>query len=154
SVAAEASRIESGPFPKPLLVGGENGRTSGPFSEHAVAAFAKALGVDKLAALTEEIPKDKRTGFAATVRQRRLVQEMEGYTQMLVRQSDKVRNRFFLYSVMPELSESQWSTARRHPTRPVEKFVEGAKDFRRRFWEEGMGRFDEPMLPFNARTRK
>src|SRR5437867_8433369 len=30
----------------------------------------------------------------------------------------------------------------------------GAKPFRRLFWEEAMGRFDEPMLPFNARTRK
>jgi dienelactone hydrolase len=154
SVAAEVSRIDSGPFAKALLVRGENESTVGPFSERAVAAFAKALGVDKLVPLTEELPADKRASFDPAARQRRLVKEMEDYTQMLVRQSDKVRNRFFLYSVMPELSEGQWSTAKRHPTRSAEKFVEGAKDFRRGFWEEGMGRFDEPMLPFHPRTRK
>jgi dienelactone hydrolase len=154
SVAAEVSRIESGPFPKALLVRGENESTVEPFSERAVAAFAKALGRDKLAPLTKELPTDKRTTFDPAARQRRLVKEMEDYTQMLVRQSDKVRNKFFLYSVMPELSESQWSTARRHPTRSAGKFIEGAKDFRRRFWEEGMGRFDEPMSPFNPRTRR
>jgi hypothetical protein len=135
-------------------VHGENETTVSPFSERAVAAFAKALGIGKLIASTDETPTDQRTAFDPVARERRLVQEMEGYTQMLVRQSDKVRNKFFLYSVMPELSESQWSTARRHPTRPTEKFIEGAKDFRQRFWEEGMGRFDEPMLPFNARTRR
>ena len=49
---------------------------------------------------------------------------MENHVQMLVRQSDKVREKFFLYSVMPELADSQWSTARRHPTHPPEKFIE------------------------------
>src|SRR4029079_972888 len=52
------------------------------------------------------------------------------------------------------LSDRQWSTARRHPTHPPAQFIEGAKPFRRRFWEEAMGRLDEPLLPFNARTRK
>ena len=155
SVAAEVDRTELGPtFVKPLLVHAENGSTIGPFSSRAMAAFAKPLATEKLAVLSEELPADKRAAFDPASRQQRLVQEMENHVQTLLRQSDKVRDKFFLYSVMPELSDSQWSTARRHPTHPPEKFIEGAKPFRRRFWEEGMGRFDEPMLPFNARTRK
>ncbi len=159
SVEAEVNRIELGPtFAKPMLVHADmfvrGNNPIGPFSDPAMATFAKRLGVEKLAALSEELPADKRAAFDPATRQQRLVQEMENHVQMLVRQSDKVRDKSFLYSVMPELSASQWSTARRHPTHPPEKFVEGAKSFRRQFWEEGMGRFDEPMLAFNARTRK
>src|SRR5207247_539813 len=149
SVAAEVDRIESGPtFVRPLLVQAEKGMPIGPFSSRAMVAFATPLGAAKLAALSEELPVDKRAPFDPAARQQRLVQEMENHVQTLVRQSDKVRDKFFLYSVMPELSDSQWSTARRHPAQPPEKFIEGARPFRRRAWEEAMGRFAEPVLPF------
>src|SRR5437867_2546344 len=155
SVRAEVDRIESGPtFPKPLLVEGEDGKPIGPFSDRAMAAFAGRLGTGELGALSEELPVDKRTAFNPALREQRLVQEMENHVQTLVRQSDKVRDKSFLYSIMPELSDRQWSTARRHPTYPPEKFIDGAKAFRRQFWEEAMGRFDERLLPFNPRTRK
>ena len=64
SVAAEMDRIESGPTSvRPLLVHAENGLPIGPFSDRAMAAFAERLGVGKLAALSEELPSDKRAGF-------------------------------------------------------------------------------------------
>ncbi len=155
SVRAELDRIRSTPtFPKPLLVHAENGKPTGPFSSQAMAALAKALGTRELAALSDELPIDKRTAFDPAVRQQQLVREMENHVQTLVRESEKVRDKSFLYAIMPELADRQWSTARRHPTHPPEKFVEGAKPLRRQFWEEAMGRFDERMLPFNARTRK
>ncbi len=154
SVAAEVNRIESGPFARPLFVRAEDGGAVGPFSSRAVEAFAKALGVSGLTALSEEIPRDRRSGFDPEARQQQLVREMESYTQKLVRESEKVRNKFFLYSVMPELAESQWTTARRLPTRSEEKFVEGAKEFRRRFQEDGVGQFNDQLLPLKARTRK
>ncbi len=155
SVAAEVERIETGPaFARPRLVHGENGAPDGPFSERALAAFAKQLGVEKLAGLSEELPIATGAAIDSGARQQRLGQEMENHVQSLLRQSDNVRDKFFLYSVMPELAASQWSTARRHPTHPPDKFIEGAKPYRRQFWEEAMGRFDDPLLPFNARTRK
>jgi hypothetical protein len=40
------------------------------------------------------------------------------------------------------------------PTHAPDKFVEGAKAYRQKFLEEGMGQFDEPMGPANPRTRK
>ncbi|MBI4660229.1 MAG: dienelactone hydrolase family protein [Verrucomicrobia bacterium] len=155
SVAAELKRVEAGPnFPRPILVAGEQGTTVGPFSDAALAAFTGHLGAANLKGLSGEIPLDRRASFDPAARNKRLVQEMENHVQMLVQQSDRIRDEFFLYKIMPELANSQWSTARRHPTHAPEKFIEGAKAFRRSFAEEAMGRFDEPYSPFNARTRK
>ena len=154
SVQAEVERMESGPFPKPLLVSAPKGKPARPFSKPAMAEFAKGLGIPELGAISSESPADKRQGFDPELRQRQLVQQLENVVQNLVRKSDKVRDKFFLHSVMPELSDIQWNTAKRRPTHPPEKLIEGAKPFRRLFAEEAMGRFDDPLLPFNARTRK
>jgi hypothetical protein len=48
---------------------------------------------------------------------------------------------------MPKLADQRWSTEKRHDVHSREKFVEGASRFRKIFWEEAMGRFDEPLLP-------
>ena len=155
SVQGEVQRIEVGPnFHRPLLVQGVTGQPVGPFSEAAVAAFASRLGVQKLATLSEELPIERRASFEPAARHQQVFKEMEGRVQGLVRASELIRDQSFLYQVMPELADNRWSTARRHPTQPPEKFIEGAKRYRERFWTEGMGRFDEPALPFNARTRK
>src|SRR5947207_14761455 len=54
SVEAEVDRIGSGPtFARPLLVQAENRAPIGSFSDRALGAFAKRLGVEKLAALSE-----------------------------------------------------------------------------------------------------
>lgn len=82
---------------------------------------------------------DRRIGFDPVVRNQKLVQAMENHVQMLMLQSDKVRDEFFLYKIMPELADNRWSTARRHPKHPPEKFIEGAKPYRRIFSEDGMG---------------
>ena len=155
SVSAEVQRIETGPrFSRPLLVHGEGSRPIGPFSEPALTAFAQRLGIATPAPMSDELPVDRRAGFDPAIRHQRLFQDMENHVQMLVRRSEHVRDQFFLYRVMPELADNRWSTERQHPTQPPEKFIEGAKAFRQQFHDEAMGRFDEPPLPFNARTRK
>jgi dienelactone hydrolase len=155
SMEAEVQRIEIGPlFSKPVLVHGNNGQPVGPFSDDALATFTHQLGVRKLAALSDEPPVERRVSFDPAARHQRVFQEMEDHVQRLLRQSDRFRDQSFLYQVMPELADSRWSTDRRLPTHPPEKFIEGARRYRQRFQEEGMGKFDEPFLPFNARTRK
>ncbi len=150
SVQAEAARIQTGPqFQKPLLVRSE----AGPFSDEAVTAFARSLGLEKLNPVSDDVPVERRSAFAPAARQARLFSAMEGLIQRLVEKSDQVRDRAFLYSIMPELEISKWSTDPVLPTYPAEKFIQGAKKFREQFRDEGMGRFDEPLLPFNARTR-
>jgi dienelactone hydrolase len=155
TVRAELGRIQTGPdFQRPVLVDDGQGQPTGPFSETALAAFASRLGVIKLLALSDELPADRRTAFAPETRHQEVFREMENHVQTLLRRSEHVRDQAFLYEVMPELADNRWSTARRHPTHSPEKFIEGSKRFRELFWSEGMGRFDESLLLFNARTRK
>ena len=42
----------------------------------------------------------------------------------------------------------------RHSTHDPEKFIEASKWYRRYFHEEVLGKFDEPLLAPNPRTRK
>jgi cephalosporin-C deacetylase-like acetyl esterase len=150
SVRAEVERIEIGKVlrrPSPVK------STGPPFSEEALAQFAAALGVETLAKLSPESPVDRRTNFDTAARHLRFFREMEAHIQQLVQRSEHVRDRGFLYSVMPELEMRTWSTDAKLPTQPMAKFMEGAKRFRAQFRNEAMGRFDVPLLPFNARTR-
>jgi len=150
SARAEVERIATGTlFQKPPLV-----RSDGvPYSEAALVRFSAALGVETLARLAPEPPVDKRASFDAAARHLRFFREMESHIQRLIQRSEHVRDRAFLFSVMPELEMRTWTTEPKLPTHSAEKFIEGAKRFRERFRDEAMGRFDEPLLPFHARTR-
>jgi dienelactone hydrolase len=125
------------------------------FSDEAVQAFAASFGRDELKPPGPRAPRERRQASAAEImrRQQRAMKQLETHVQSLVRNSEHVRDRFFLYDAMPELAGGRWSTERRHPVNSQEKFVEAAKQFRRQFYEEAMGQFDEPLLPPNARTR-
>jgi len=153
-VQREVARIRvPGGGARPDFVHGENGSTVGAFSPVASNAFLKALGV---ATPAKPVPKmsDNRVALKADERRRRTVQQIENHVQGLVRKSEHVRDRFMLYELMPELADSKWSTEKRHPTHNSKKFIDGAKEFRRNFNEEGIGKFDEALLPFNARSRR
>lgn len=149
-VTEEVNRIETGGlFPQPSLMQSD----AGPFSDKALAAFAAQLGVTNLAPLTVELPMERRTVFDPSARHARLFQDLENHVQKLIDQSEHVRDRAFLYAVMPELAVNRWSTESHHPTHPPDRFIAGARPFRELFHNEAMGRFDEPLLPLNARSR-
>ena len=151
SVQAEVQRIATGALlQKPALV--QSGGSA--FCDEALTAFANRLGVNELAPLSAEIPAERRTAFDPTAREARYFHEMERHVQTLLQASDQFRDASFLFKIMPELADNTWSTQRRHPVQPAEKFIQGAKPFRERFRNEAMGSFDEPLLPFHARTRK
>ena len=155
NVESEFKRIRPlSALPRAELVHGEDGRPIGPGSKEAMARFAKALGVDSVSNISNVGPTERRGSFDPAHRHTRSVAEMEHHVQDLVRGSEHVRDRFLLYSVMPELADSRWSTARRHPTHSPDNFVQSTRQFRELFWSEGMGKFDETMLPPNTRTRK
>jgi dienelactone hydrolase len=154
-IEAEIARVATGPnFQRPTLVHGSDGRTTGPFSDEALAAFASRLGVGPLAPLSKEMPADRRAAFDAESRHARYFHEMEQHVQTLLQKSDAVRDAAFLHKVMPELADNTWTTAKQLPVHSADKFIAGAKAYREQFHEDGMGRFDEPLLPFHARTRK
>ncbi|MFT5188372.1 MAG: dienelactone hydrolase [Verrucomicrobiales bacterium] len=131
------------------LVTGADGATTGPWSNNALLAFAEAFGVTSLSESVQGLPIQENTST-----HRRVFKGIENHVQGLVRASEHVRDDFFLHAVMPEFKSRQWNTLPDFPTHAPDKFVEGAKAYRQKFLEEGMGQFDEPMGPANPRTRK
>ena len=154
SVQAEFERIDSltrpGFQPKTLV----DASQSGPGSRAALQEFAKLLGVPSLSSPTGKPPAERRRSLNIAERQRRQVVQLEQHVQGLVRDAEHVRERFFLYKVAPELAADNWTRELRHNTVSPDKFVAGAKTFRQYLAEEVLGRFDDPFLPFNPRTRK
>jgi dienelactone hydrolase len=154
SVAAEFTRIarptgNDGPD----LVTADGGKPTGPFSDQALSRFVAFLGF-RLADSSQQPGEDRRTKFDPATRQQRAVKQIEQHVQRLLRASEQAREKLFLLKVMPELGEAKWNTEKRLPTRNAERFIEGAKAYREKFATEAMGRFDEPLLAANPRTRK
>src|SRR5262245_3603112 len=148
SVRAEFDRIrvpEAGQ--KGKLVIAENNEPKGPFS-------IEALGLINARPMSAQPPKDLRLKFDPRDRQRRAIADIERHVQSLVHSSEHIREKSFLYNVLPELENQPWSTDKTRPMQNVEKFIAGAKPFREKFQREGMGKFDVDYLPLNPRTRK
>lgn len=87
-------------------------------------------------------------------RQRRQVKELESHVQHLISESERVRSEFFLLQAESKLADGSWSTRLRHPTLDPAGFLSKTPAFREQFWREGMGKFDDPLLPPNAHTRQ
>ena len=141
-------------FQRNDLVSGVGGLPLTAGSTQALDLFTQWLGIKPLKAPAESQPHDNRRRFDSGDRQRRQVKELENHVQQLVRNSEHVRDRWFAFKVAPELADRTWSRELRHKTLAQASFVQGAKEYREYFWNEVMGRFDEPLLPPNARTRK
>lgn len=150
TVNREIARVELGDMlAAPTIVVSE----TGPLSETALEGFITLLGAHELRPWGGETLADRRESFDPAARHLRYVKEIEGHVQRLVRQADKTRDDGFLFTVMPELAGGKWSTDRRHPTHDAATFIEGARAYRERFHVEAMGRFDDPLMAPNARSR-
>ena len=141
-------------FQEKYLISGQKNDPVSFGSEKAIAKFSLVLGSDSPVPVSNDIPLDKRKSFNQDDRQMRQVKEIEDHVQQLVRVSDQVRNRFFLYKVMPEIEKRTWSTKSYHPYYSPAKFIEQGKEYRNYFHEEILGRFDDTMLPPDPRSRK
>ena len=139
--------------PKDLVSGPANNPVSFG-SEKALEKFTGFLGINSSLIPALEIPMAKPRLFELKERQIRQVKEMEDHVQWLLRNSDQERNRSFLHKVMPEFAIRTWSNKPYHPYFPPDRFIEQSKEYRKYFHEEILGKFDEKMLPPNARTRK
>ena len=156
-VDAEFRRIDrllkSG-FQKRDLIAGK-AKQAVPFgSESALMSFTALLGHRSVLPISGHLPIDKRKGFSADERQRSQVKEIEQHVQTLVRDSDAERYRFYLYKVLPEFGNRKWSTKSYHPYFSPDTFIMESAKYRQYFADEIIGRFSDPLLPPNARTRK
>jgi dienelactone hydrolase len=139
--------------PRDLIRGQKNNPVSFG-SEPALKKFILFLGFNDFLRLTDEIPVDNRSALDVGKRQVHQLNEIEDHVQWLVRDSDKERNRFFLYKVMPEFADRTWSTKPYHRYFSPNGFIEAANNYRKIFNEEILGKFGEPLLAPNPRTRK
>lgn len=146
SVRAEFERIDA--LTRPGFQPKQLARTG----REALAAFLRILRARPGPA--GDPGADGRAAFDANERQRRQVRELEAHVQTLIRNSEAVRQKFFLYKVEPEFASTRWSTRLSHPTRPAEHFIEASRWYRDYFWKEVLGRWEDPMPAFNPRTRK
>ena len=155
-VQSEFDRIDiltkKGFQPKQLI--SSNGKPVNFGSKEAVGKLLQYLGNNQQYAVADEIPKESRISFDPASRQLKQVREIEDDVQLLVRDSDQERDRFFLYKVMPDFPARNWSTKPYHPYYPVAKFTDQSIAYRKYFSEEIIGRFDDSLLPFNPLTRK
>ena len=157
SVKAEFDRIGSllpAGFQNRSLISGERQTAAGPGSQAALRDFAELLGVESGMALSAHLPADGRRAFDSGERQKRQVKELERHVQGLVHGSERVRDAFFLYKIAPELADETWTTASSRSFYSAEKFVQAAKPYRSYFWEEVLGKFEDPLLAPNPRTRR
>lgn len=121
-----------------LVVSGEG--DGPPGSAEALQKFLAVLANGtKLASLSAP-PTNLRKDFDPQARQRRLFDQINADTQHLMREGEYVRAEF-------------WSKADRK-SRDVEKWKASTEQYRKHFYEEVIGRFDEPRLPANPRTRQ
>lgn len=108
-----------------------------PLPQIATTAFLKAMNLTKKAAPSElrtsrhPLPNDAE-------RQERQVKELENYTQRLLVSCEEERNLSF------------W---RRLPVDSLEKHAAAAQPFRETLWADVMGRFPDPSLPADPRSR-
>ncbi len=130
------------------------GKPLAPGSDEALHALSRALDGGELRSLTDERPRELRQQFRAADRHATYFRQLEKHVQNLIRGSEHVRDRYFLYAAMPELANNAWSTVQELPTHASARFIAAAEKFREQFHAEAMGRFDEPRLPFHARTAK
>jgi hypothetical protein len=99
-------------------------------------------------------PDFRRKAFDPGERQHRQVKELERHVQSLIRASEQVRQQFYLFKVAPELADVTWTSELHHKTYDPAPFVKASKWYRNYFHEEILGKFADPLLTPNARTRK
>jgi dienelactone hydrolase len=134
-----ARALVMGLQPQPLieLIISDNG--AGPFgTADALQLLLKSLSSEAKFTASGKPPQHLRTKFDPAARQNRQVHEIDRHSQWLLSESPYVRQRF-----MDKLDTSS-----------LDKYAESAKEYRRIFAEEVIGRFDDKLLPPNPRSRK
>lgn len=156
TVKAEFDRISSltnSTFQPRQLVSGKEDAPIAFGSEKALQQFGRQLDANLHSRGSGQLPKDRRRSFDPAERQRKQLRALEAFTQELVRESEHVRRKFYLYKVAPEMQETAWIQELNHPLYSPDKFIEASRWYRQYFWQEILGKFEEPLLPANPRTR-
>lgn len=141
-VASEFERargLVAGLNPAPQLQWVVSAKGEGPFgSEGALSVFLTELAGQARLAPSGPAPENLRSDSDPAARQARQLHELDRHNQWLLAESPSARQKF-----MAKLD-----------TASPEKFRQSAAGYREFFYRQIIGRFDEPLLPANARSRK
>ncbi|MEQ9408971.1 MAG: dienelactone hydrolase family protein [Fuerstiella sp.] len=114
-------------------------------SGQALSAFLSSVGgeaadVERLVASAAEVPDAERPDRSAAMMRRyqRQFEEIDRHNQALLRESPFVRDQF-----LKDLDLSS-----------VEAYEKSVEAYRSTFRDDVIGRFDEPLLPFKAKSRQ
>jgi dienelactone hydrolase len=145
NVQAEFNRmhalLQPGFQKKAYLVGDAGGGPVGPGSPAAAGKLAQMLGSRSQMPISDRLPVERRKKLDPAARQKRQVQELETHVQLLLRDSDRARDRFLQWDVDPK-------------TPSLDRFLEQTRKHRKYFWDEVLGRLEDPLLALNPRSRK
>jgi len=134
-----ARALVGGLDPKPRLEMVVSGNGHGPFgSEGALTAFLTALSGETRLALQGPPPEKLEAASDPAACQARQLHELDRHSQWLLTESPYTRQKF-----MDQLDTSS-----------PEKFQQSADRYRDFFYGQVIGRFDDPLLPVNPRSRK
>jgi dienelactone hydrolase len=128
----------------------DSGEGSGPYGSHpAVAKFCGAMQGrgEIILELPDALPKPLRQSFDPRPRQLRQQHELDRHTQFILADSPYVRRDFML-------KLADFSQAGGNKAVPVEQYEKTAREYRKIFAAQVVGKFDYDLLPFNAKTRK
>lgn len=135
----KARSLLAGLKPEPrleLILSGEAGK--GAFGcERVLGAFLAAVAGEARLASRGAAPENLWPDFDPAARHSRQLHELDRHTQQLLAESPYTRQKF--------MTNLDCSTP--------EKFGQSAARYRDLFYREAIGRFDEPLLPANARSR-
>ena len=125
--------------PKPMFRLVESGNGTGPYgSPAALEAFLEALRPGSQLAPLGEGPKKLAAGFDPEARLARQIHQIDRHNQQLLAESPYARQKF--------ISKLDFSS--------LEAYEKSAAEYRRFFYEEVIGRFEDELLPPNPRSRK
>jgi dienelactone hydrolase len=120
-----------------LVKSGDN--DAGPFgTDAALEQFLRDLGADAKLSSDAKPLESLRANFDFASRLKREIDQMQEFTQSLVRDAEQTRAKF-------------WSRADRSSVENWQKSMQWYRDY---FQNELIGKFAEPLLPSNSRTRK
>ncbi|MDR3405627.1 MAG: dienelactone hydrolase family protein [Chthoniobacter sp.] len=148
-VETEFQRIDSlvpPSFQPRRLVRGED-------REQACAIFSHMLGGPAQLRPVTDRAADRRQTIDPAARQLRQVKELGAHVQLLVRDSDRTRDAFFLHKVLSDFANVPWNYNLTFPQKSPEAFTAAAKEYRQIFWDDILGRLDDPLPLPNPRTR-
>lgn len=142
-----------------ILVPRKNDQASAGVSEASLDQLTRSLGERyQFEPKTYKlITGGVREGFDVAARQKRQVVELERFLQRLVRESDHARDKYFPVTALAQQAKAsvkdQPTNAARSPLID-QTFAALTAKYREHFYNEVLGRFDDALLPFNAKTRK